>query len=71
VRGELHLTITRIINFCHESGFEYRQESGNVNQSEKFQIEDKFLENFSEKENINIEFYENFWELQKYFMDLQ
>ena len=24
VRGELHLTITRIINLCHESGFDYR-----------------------------------------------
>lgn len=24
VRGELHLTITRIMNLCHESGFDYR-----------------------------------------------
>jgi hypothetical protein len=52
VRGELHLTITRIITFCHESGFEYHRDPVPV-VADKPQVEDAFLDNFSEA-NINM-----------------
>lgn len=67
VRGELHLTITRIINLCHESGFDYRP--GTVHTNTKIQIQEGLLESFKQS-NISIEFYDDFWELQRYFMDI-
>lgn len=67
VRGELHLTITRIINFCHESGFEYRANASLPN--DKIDIQEDLFDSFKGS-SIGLEFYEEFWELQKYFMDL-
>ncbi len=69
LRGQLHLTLTRFLPLCHDSGFHYRSLPARPNDWEKAKLADD-AETDSMAPEVTYEFYEQFWELQRYFMEV-